>query len=333
MTWGFTAMQEEARAQEEPGVDEQPVVTLADARDVVAEFYADLAAAESPEDRLAALADLAEAAADLSAAGEEFTGLAGECLDEAIPGLRQVRTEFPTDSEEGLVALYLLANAGLLRDARLDLDDAIGRLRDLRDLLPADDPDQGQVELELAQALIERSQRHGFGADLGEIVTLLTRGLTWVEEADPRRALLVTSLALYQATRYFGFGGSAEDRDAALSQAAAGLTAAGATAETVALCHLVTAWMVLGRQLSSAHRSTWINPGRIEKARKGGPEAAELLASLAETVIDADDAETALSELRRVRETADLQRRPARDGRHHRMPGLNESSAGRPAHQ
>ena len=61
--------------------------------------------------------------------------------------------------------------------------------------------------------------------------------------------------------------------------------------------------MTLSRQLSSAYRSAWIDPGKIENARRGGPESAEILASLTETTIDIDDAETALSHLGQVRET------------------------------
>ena len=290
----------------EGAAEEEPAFSLPLARDAVAGLRADLAAAESPGARLELLAELTGASAELRAAGDEAAALAGECLDEVMTGLTRIRPEFPAASEEGLVALYLLAEACLLRDAGPDLDDATSYLRDLRDQLPPDDPDLGPVELELAQVLIERGNRRGLLTDLDEVVTTLTRVLSRTDQDDPGRAALLTTLALHRAASYSGLNGSADDRDAALSHAAEGLTATGATAETTATCHLVTAWMTLSRQLSSAHRSTWINPDQMEKARRGGPEAAELLAALTETTIDVEDAGTALSHLSQARETAAL---------------------------
>lgn len=303
LTWGYPTMHEEAEAQDEAG---ETVFSLARAQDHVAEVRAALAAAASPEEQLGILADLTDAASCLACEGDEAAGLAGECADNAIAGLARIRADFPAASEAGLVVLYLLAQASWLRHTGSDLDDEIGYLRDLRGLLPADDPDLCSVELDLAQALIERGQWHGLVADLGEVVTILTHVLGWMDQDDPGRAALLTTLAVYRATRYSGLNGPADDRDAALSHAEAGLTATGAAAETTAICHLVTAWMTLSRQLSSAYRSAWIDPGKIENARRGGPESAEILASLTETTIDIDDAETALSHLGQVRETGEL---------------------------
>ena len=53
-----------------------------------------------------------------------------------------------------------------------------------------------------------------------------------MDQDNPGRAALLTNLAVYRATRYSGLNGPADDRDAALSHAEAGLTATGAAAET-----------------------------------------------------------------------------------------------------
>ena len=291
---------------EEPSAEEEPVFRLALARDAVAGLRADLAAAESPDEQLEILAELTGVSAELCAAGDEAAALAGECLDEAITGLTRVQAAFPAASGDGLLASYLLAQASLLRDVGSDLDDAICYLRDLRGLLPPDDPDLGQVELELAQALIERCSRSGQFADLDEIVATLTDVLRRMDRDDSRRATVLSTLALYRAARYAGLNGLADDRDAALFHAAEGLTAAGSTAETTAVFHIVTAWMTLIRQLDSAHRSVGLNPAQLDVARTGGPGATELLAAMANTSIDADDAQAALSHLSQAREAAEL---------------------------
>ena len=295
---------------EEASAEQEPVFSLAVARDEVAGLRADLAAAASADERLELLAELTGASAELRAAGDEAAALAGECLDEAVTGLTLIRAEFPAASEGALVALYLLAQASLLRDVDSDLDDAIWYLRDLRGLLPPDDPDLGQIELELAQALTERLSRSDQFADLDEIVATLTGVLGGMDRDDPRRASVLRVLAYCRAVRYAGLNGPADDRDSALSYAAEGLTAPGSTAETTAVFHVVTAWMILIRQLDSTHRSGWRNPaqleGVLEGARTGSPEVAERLATMGDTPIDPDDAQTALSHLSQAGEAGEL---------------------------
>ena len=291
---------------EEAPADQEPAFSLAVARDEVAGLRADLAAAPSPDERLELLAELTGASAELRAAGDEAAALAGECLDDAITGLTLVRAEFPAASEGGLVTLYLLAQASLLRDVDSDLDDAIWYLRDLRGLLLPDDPDLGQVELELAQALTERFSRSDQFADLDEILATLTGVLGRIDRDDPRRASVLRILAYCRAVRYAGLNGPADDRDSALSHAAEGLTAPGSTAETIAVFHIVTAWMILIRQLGSSHRSGWFNPAQLEGVRTGSPEVAGRLATMGDTHLDPDDAQTALSHLSQAREAGEL---------------------------
>jgi len=281
------------------------VFGMAAARDEVTGLRTALAAAEFPEDRLGILADLTDMAAVLSGEGDEAAGLAVECLDETINGLTSVRAEFPAASDEGLFVLSLLAEASLLRDVGSDLDEAAWYLRDLQGLLPLEDPALMEVEFELGQVLIERCNRRNELADLDEIVATMTRVLGGMAHGDERRAAVLSVLALYRAARYGGLNGSADDRLAALSHAAEGLTSSGATAETTATCRVAIAWMTLTRQLADVHRSAWVNRARMEGARRGGPETAELLA--ADTPIDPEDARTALDHLDRVRQAAQLE--------------------------
>jgi hypothetical protein len=298
LSWGYIAVQQDAGADE-------PTFCVALAREAVAELRVDLAEADAPDERLEILAELADAAMTLQAEGDEAADLAGECASEAIAGFARIRPEFAAASDEGLVALYLLAEVCRLRDEGSDLDDAISHLEGLRRLLPPEDPGHLDVELELGQALLERCRRLGRPADLDQVLASLTDALGHMDPDDARRLVVLATLAFQHAARYIGYNGSQDDRHAALYYAAQVLAAPDVTADTAAGCHVITAWMTVYRQADSAYRSTWLNRAQIEGARRGGPEAAELRSLITNVPLAVDDAEIALSHLRQA-DAADL---------------------------
>jgi hypothetical protein len=288
--------------QDEPQATEAGV-SLASARGAVARLRAALSAARSPGEQLEILAELAHAAIGLRAHGEVAAELAAECLDDTITGLTRVRAELPAATEDGREALYLLAQASLLRNAGSDLDDATGYLSDLRRLLPAGDPGRTQIELDLGAALFERCRREGRLADLDEAVAVSAAALRQLDPEDSRRPVVICALAACHAVRFAGYGGAQDDHEAAVAYAAEGLM----TPDTAAACHVLMAWMALMRQLDSSHRSAWINRAQVAAARLGGPEADQLRSMLsASPPVDPGDAEEALTHLSLARRSDQL---------------------------
>jgi hypothetical protein len=308
-----------------------------------------LAWATCADERLPVLAEMIELAAELRQAGGDDASAAA-ALDEALTLLREIReplasAESPADDENYALTLYLIAQAGLLRDSGSDLDDAIACLRELRELLlaepaePADgldvtqrpnpghladteeipdpedpdpeDPDfdeiMAEVDVALGRALFARVQRPGGGvADLDGASAALIAALGWMASDAPGRLQLITALASQYATRYVGYSGTQDHRRAALALAAEGLASPDADEDTTAGCHVIVAWMTFTRQMTSEQRSTMLRQPEMEAVRRGESDAAAMIAAMGEVTIDPADAETALSHLRQISEGASL---------------------------
>jgi hypothetical protein len=291
---------------------------------------AELAEATCADERLPVLNDIVDLAAELGQAGGEAAASAAAALDEVLAELRELRASAESaDEDQYLMTLYLIAQAGLLRDSGSDLDDAIACLRELRDVLltepvePAaglhltESPDaeeiQGpeeimvEIEFGLGQALFRRLSRPGGGVtDLDDASAALAAALGWMASDAPGRPALTAALALQYATRYSGYSGTQDHRMAALALAAEYLASPGATEDATASCHVIVGWMSLTRQMNSEQRSAMLRRPEMEAARRGEAEAAAMIAALGEVSIDPCDAETALSHLRQVPDAASL---------------------------
>jgi hypothetical protein len=248
---------------------------------------------------LAAMIQLAPA---LPQPGDDGAARTGRVLSQVLAYLRAASAELPRGSGDHLVALFLQAEACLLRDADVgpvpDLDDAIGCLRKLRDGLPAGDQSLPEIDAKLGCALFTRAGRSGARlTDVDEAGVLLTSVLDRMAPDDPDRPQITSVLATQRAVRYAGFGGTEDDRDAALGYAMSLLENAGEAADTG---HLVIAWIALSRQLTSAQRSGMLRYAEVEAARLDGAAAASLMADLGSVEISSVDAETAIDHLRQV---------------------------------
>lgn len=269
-----------------------------------------LAQAASADERDCVVFEIVELAGELSQSGDEEAALARLGLDEALTQL----TAAPEHGDDDGARLYLTAMACLRRDSDSDLDDAIGCLTDLRAMLLASPSEPGDadaaeilidIEVKLGMARFERASRpEGSGADVDAAATALQAALDRVADDDERHPELVAMLALQYATRYVGFGGSEDHRAAAVGHASAGLESPSAAETVIAACHIVVAWMALTRQLTAGQRSSMLRRSDIETARRGGPEAAAMLAGLGTVEIAVGDAEAALGHLRQVGEAA-----------------------------
>ena len=244
-------------------------------------------------------------------------------LDDALVQLRAL-AKSPADDEDYAFTLYLTAQACLLRDSGADLDDAIACLRELRDALLAEplpdraeigdpeevaDPDEimAEIEVSLGQALFERLSRPGGSvADLDDASAAVAAALGRMASDAPARLALTSALALQYATRFVGYSGTQDHRRAALALAADCLAAPDAAEDAIAACHVIVAWMILTRQMTSEQRSSMLRQPEMEAARRGEPEAAASIAAMGDVPIDPADADTALSHLRQVSDAASL---------------------------
>ena len=281
----------------------------------------ELAAAAGADERLPVLAEMVELAADLGQVGGDDAASAAAALDEALPQLKAL-AESPADDDDYAFTLYLIAQACLLRDSGSDLDDAIICLRELRDALLAEplpdpeeigdpqelpDPDEimAEIEVSLGQALFERASRPGGGvADLDDASAALVAALGRMASDAPARLALTPALALQYATRFVGYSGTQDHRRAALALAAECLASPDASQDAIAGCHVIVAWMILSRQMTSEQRSAMLRQPEMEAARRGEADAAVMAAEMGDAHIDPSDAETALSHLREI-STAD----------------------------
>ena len=116
------------------------------------------------------------------------------------------------------------------------------------------------------------------------------------------RRQVVRCLAVQRGLRFISFGGTEEDRVAGIGYARECLTlpSGGPPDETVAVGHLMIAWLTLTRQLTADQRSAAFRKTEMETARHDGEAAAELLRRLGERVIAPDDARAALGHLRQM---------------------------------
>jgi hypothetical protein len=267
-----------------------------------------LAATESPAERLPDLAELITCAAELSEGEDDGAPSARPVLDEALTYLREASAQLPPDGEEHLFALFLEAEACLLRDgdpgSTDDLDRAIDCLRRVRSALSEDDPDRAEVETKLGAAVLRRAARPGGNlADLDDAGALLASVLDPMACGDPGRRPITGLLAIQRAVRFAAFAGSEDDRMTALAFADEGL--AGPTDDEQAdgsadLSHFVIAWMALSRQLTTAQRSGLPLRPELEAAWRDGPAVAALLAEFGALTISPEDAENALAHLRQM---------------------------------
>jgi hypothetical protein len=270
----------------------------------MAALRAALAGASCAAERLTALGDLVERAEELLAEGGPGAVDARLGLDDALTHVKPL-VESP-DYDEYLPALYLRAWACMLRDSGSDLDDAIVCLRELHEAVGDEPPDPADaelvadVEIMFGQALADRvSRTGGTAADVDETIRAFTGALGLLAPDHPARPRTTTALALACSLRYVGFNGSQDDRAAAMRHAVLGLAAPAATEAEVACCHVVMAWMTLTRQFTAAQRSALMGSD-LTTARRGGPEAIDLLAELGRPEISEPDAQSALSHLRQV---------------------------------
>ena len=282
-----------------------------------------LAEATCAGERLPVLAEMVQLAAELRQAGGARAASEAAALDDALVQLRAL-AESPADDEDYAFTLYLTAQACLLRDSGADLDDAIACLRELRDALLAEplpdraeigdpeevaDPDEimAEIEVSLGQALFERLSRPGGGvADLDDASAAVAAALGRMASDAPARLALTSALALQYATRFVGYSGTQDHRRAALALAADCLAAPDAAEDAIAACHVIVAWMILTRQMTSEQRSSMLRQPEMEAARRGEPEAAASIAAMGDVPIDPADADTALSHLRQVSDAASL---------------------------
>jgi len=111
-----------------------------------------LAGAAGRSERLAVLAEMTDLAAELGQADGADGDDAAAALDDVLRDLGGLRAPdaSPLQLEDHVLALYLTAQACLLRDSGSDLDDAIACLRELRDELLAEpaDPDDAEAPAE-----------------------------------------------------------------------------------------------------------------------------------------------------------------------------------------
>jgi hypothetical protein len=289
----------------------------------------ELAGATCADERLPVLAEMVELAAELRQAGRGDAASAAAGLDEALRQLGEFRelsasAEPPVDQDDYAFTLYLIAQACLLRDTGSDLDDAIACLRELRDGLLAEplpdleeigdpeeipDPDEimAEIEVSLAQALFERLSRPGGDvADLDDASAVLTAALGRMASDAPARLALTLALALQYATRFVGYSGTQDHRRAALALAAEALASPDPAEDVIAACHVIVAWMILTRQMTSEQRSGMLRKPEMEAARRGVPEATAMIEAMGDVQIDLSDAQTALSHLRQVPDAASL---------------------------
>jgi CHAT domain len=296
----------------------------------------ELARAAGASERLSVLAEMIDLAAEFSQAGGDDAAIAAAALDDVLRELSELRAPVgpPLQPDDHAFALYLAAQACLLRDSGADLDDAIACLRELRDELlaePSDvapDPDDAgepaageaanaedfpdfweimvEVEVKLGQALFQRVTRPGGGvAELDGAGAALRAALDWMPSDAPARLAVIMGLAWCYGLRYISYGGTQDHRLAGLALAAEGLVVPGATEDEVASCHVIVAWLALTRQMASEQR-TLRRQGELDAARRGDGDSAALIAVLGDVRIDPSDAQTALRHLRQVPDGAEI---------------------------
>ena len=279
----------------------------------LAALRAELVSATTVAQCIPALAGLIELAGEPRQNGGEPTADDIRVLDEVLAYLRAAHgtltaAEVPDQPDEDETALlHLEAQACLLRDETAgpvsDLDNAIQCLRRLLALLPGDSDERAEAEASLAMATLTRAGRPGGRlADLDEAGLLLGGLLDRTPPGDPARRQLARSLAVQRGLRFVSFGGAEEDRVAGMGYARECLTppSGGPPDETVAVGHLMIAWLTLTRQLTAEQRSAAFRPTETEAARRDGKAAAALLQRLGAGIIAPDDARAALSHLRQV---------------------------------
>jgi tetratricopeptide (TPR) repeat protein len=266
-----------------------------------------LRAAPSAAACVPALAALVEVAGELREDDLGGTGAARarRLLDEAIRYLRAASLELPSGSEDHRMTLFLLARACRCRDHDTgpvpDLDDAIACLRRLRAALPSGGPDLAEVEVLLADALLNRAVRAGGRiADVDEAGDILGSVLDGLPPDHPGRRTVAAALAMAHAVRYAMFGGTGTDRDDAAAYAAACLSQRDEPDEPATTAHLVLAWVALTRQHTPEQRSSMLMRAEIEAARTDAEASARLLARLGEAEISRADAEIAVDHLRQI---------------------------------
>ena len=295
-----------------------------------------LAGAAGASERLPVLAEMIDLAAEFSQAGGDDAVVATAALDDVLRELGELRTLAgpPLEPDDHAFALYLVAQACLLRDSGSDLDDAIACLRELRDELLAEPPDvapdpddagepaegepadaedfpdfgeiMAEVEVKLGQALFQRVTRPGGGAaDLDGAGAALRAALDWMPSDAPVRPALTMGLAWCYSMRYISYGGTQDHRLAGLALAAECLAVPGATEDEIASCHVIVAWLALTRQMASEQR-TLRRQGELDAARRGEGDAAALIAELGDVRIDPSDAQTALRHLRQIPDGAEI---------------------------
>ena len=291
-----------------------------------------LAGAAGNSERLSVLAEMTDLAAGLGQACGDDAAVGAAALDDALRGLDELRAPAGASLEpdDHAFALYLVAQASLLRDSGSDLDEAIACLRELRDELLADPPEPDEamepadgepgdagdgpdfweimteVEVTLGDALFKRVTRPGGGArDLDGASAAIRAALDWMPSDAPARTAMSMVLAWCYSMRYISYGGTQDHRLAGLALAADCLAAPDATDDETAGCHVIVAWLALTRQMNSDQR-TLQRQGELDAARRGDGDAAALIAALGEVRIDLRDAQTALRHLRQVPDGADI---------------------------
>lgn len=268
-----------------------------------------LRAASSPGECLPLLAEIIAIA--------EVIPVSRTVLSQALAYSRAVLAALPADGEDRVIALFLEAEASLLRGAvsgpLQDLDNAIVCLRRLRAMLPADDPGLPEISARLGGALLTRAAKTCTRvSDLEEAGELFGFVLDGLAPGDPRYHQIHLTLATQRAVRYSGFGGTEADREAAVAHAEASLAGdrpgerpgeRTGSDEVNDSGHVILAWMALERQFTAVQRTVLSRQKEVDASRLDGAVATSLLAELGLAEISAADVDTTISHLRQVSAT------------------------------
>jgi hypothetical protein len=259
---------------------------------------------------LSAIAGFIEVAADISDADDEGAAGARELLGEAVGYLRTALLTLPSGGDDHLDALYLLAEAGVLRASgpgpASDQDDAITFLRRLGAALAAGSPERAEADAELGRMLLRRASGPGGQLDdLDEAGALLEAVRDRLAPDSPEGGAMTALLAVQRAVRYAMYGGTGADREAGLVSARTCLAVPGNPGDSdvddlASTGHVVIAWMALTRQLTVDQRSAMVLQANVDAARSSAAAVAARLTELGQLEITVDDAATALRHLRQV---------------------------------
>jgi hypothetical protein len=255
-------------------------------------------------DRLPVLADMTGALIDLCRRYPEEAADLQSDVDTAYAHAKRMAAEPPGSIGGDVFALCVLADICVLRGGASDLDEAIEAMRAVRSAL-SDGEGKAEVELELGAALCRRAAGSQWVlADITGAIDAFTAAQRRLPPGDTRRREVALRLALLLASIFGRLGGTAADRDAAITQANEYLAWPEADEGGIAACRLAIARMALGRQLTPAQRSGSFLVPDPGSALKASPDLSARIAGLGEPEISVADADSAIAQLRQISDPA-----------------------------